>query len=265
MKHTLFMVLWLLCYAVSALATSNSSAELLELQVKGIALDPNGRGPVAILESPTTQKAFPMWIGQSEAQAIAIELEGVATPRPLTHILLKNILTQLDATVQRVVIHDVRNHTFYASIWLQHAAAVHTIDARPSDAIALALGSKAPIFVAPHVLNSVQTVPLGPPKPTQTLAKKFGMHMQSLDDQLAQAFQLSTTDGVLVAYVETDSQAARHGVRRGDVIIRVDGHHIKTVKDVLTSFTDDTANPHILLVTRDQAPITIRLDLSGAE
>ena len=265
MKRILLMVPWLLWCAVSALAASNLPADLLELQVKGIALDPNGQVPVAILESPATQKAFPMWIGRSEAQAIAIELEGVETPRPLTHILLRNILTQLDVNVQRIVIHDVRNRTFYASVWLQHGAAVHTIDARPSDAIALALGTKAPIFVASHVLDSVQTVPLGRPKPTQTLAKKFGMHMQSLDDQLAQAFQLSTTDGVLVAYVEADSQAARHGVQRGDVIIRVDGQHIKSVQDVLISLTDKTVNQHILLVTRDQAPITIRLDLSATD
>ena len=264
MKPTLFMVLWF-AYAVSALAASNLPTDLLELQVKGIALDPNGQVPVAILESPATQKAFPMWIGRSEDQAIAIELEGVSTPRPLTHILLKNILTQLDVKVQRIVIHDVRDRTFYASVWLQHGAAVHTIDARPSDAIALALGTKAPIFVAPHVLNSVQTVPLQAPKPTQTLAKKFGMHMQGLDDQLAQAFHLPTTDGVLVAYVEADSQAARHGIRRGDVIIRVDGQPIKTVNDVLVSLTDKTAHQHILLVTRDQGPITIRLDLSAIE
>jgi len=260
MKRTQLMVLWLLVYAVSAHAASSLPVELLELQVKGIALDPNGQVPVAILESPATQKAFPMWIGRSEAQAIALELEGVATPRPLTHILLKNILTQLEVEVQRIVIHDVRDRTFYASVWLQHGAAVYTIDARPSDAIALALGAKAPIFVAPHVLDSVQTVPLKPLKPTQTLAKKFGMHMQSLDDQLAQAFHLSTTDGVLVAYVEADSQAARHGIRRGDVITRVDGQQIKTVKDVLSFFTDKTANQHILVVTRDQAPILIRFD-----
>jgi bifunctional DNase/RNase len=206
-----------------------------------------------------------MWIGQSEAQAIAIELEGVSTPRPLTHILLKNILTQLDVKVQRIVIHDVRNRTFYASVWLQHGAAVHTIDARPSDAIALALGTKAPIFVAPHVLNSVQTVPLQSPKPAQSLAKKFGMHMQSLDDQLAQAFHLPTTEGVLVAHVEADSQAARHGIQRGDVIIRVDGQQIKTVKDVLGFLTDTTAHQHTLLVTRDQGPLTIRLDLSAID
>jgi bifunctional DNase/RNase len=264
MKQTLFMVLWV-AYAVSALAASTLPTDLLELQVKGLAVDPNLQVPVAILESPAAQKAFPIWIGQSEAQAIAIELEGVSTPRPLTHILLKNILTQLDVQVQRIVIHDVRNRTFYASVWLQHGAAVHTIDARPSDAIALALGTKAPIFVAPHVLNSVQTVALGSPKATQTLAKKFGMHMQSLDDQLAQAFHLPTTDGVLVAYVEADSQAARHGIRRGDVILRVDGHLIKTIKDVLASLTDQTAHPHILLLTRDQGPITIRLDLSAIE
>jgi S1-C subfamily serine protease len=70
---------------------------------------------------------------------------------------------------------------------------------------------------------------------------------------------------VLVAYVEADSQAARHGIRRGDVILRVDGHLIKTIKDVLASLTDQTAHPHILLLTRDQGPITIRLDLSAIE
>jgi serine protease Do len=91
------------------------------------------------------------------------------------------------------------------------------------------------------------------------------MHMQSLDEQLAQAFHLPTTDGVLVAYVEADSQAARHGIRRGDVITRVDGQPIKTVNDVLVSLTDQAAHQHILLVTRDQGAITIRLDLSAIE
>ena len=91
------------------------------------------------------------------------------------------------------------------------------------------------------------------------------MHMQGLDDQLAQAFRLSSTDGVLIAYVEANSQAARHGIQRGDVIVQVDGQPIKTLDDILLRFTPDKPGQHVLLVTRNQEPITIVFDLPSTD
>ncbi len=236
---------------------SDPSSTLLELQVKGITIDPDGNVPVVILEVPTSHRAFPMWIGKQEAQAIAIELEGLPTPRPLTHMLLRNILTNLHVKVERIVIHDLQNNTFFASIFLQQGHDSHTIDARPSDAIALAIATKAPILVAAHVLSAVQMVPTSPPAagPLQ-VAKKFGMHMQTLDDRLARAFQLPNTEGVLVAFVEKDSPAERDGVSRGDVITRIDGKTIKTLDELMPILTE---TPHVLSVMRQQHAVTIHL------
>lgn len=241
----------------------NPPSQLLELQVKGITIDPDGNVPVVILEVPTSHKAFPMWIGKQEAQAIAIELEGLPTPRPLTHMLLRNILTNLHVKVERIVIHDLQDNTFFASIFLQQGRDNYTIDARPSDAIALAIAMKAPILVAPHVLNAVQTVPTSPRSAASLqVVKKFGMHMQTLDERLARAFQLPDAEGVLVAFVEKDSQAARDGVSRGDVITRIDGRPVKTLDELMAALTEA---PHVLNVLRQQDVVTIRLQSSSTQ
>ncbi len=238
-------------------AASDPLSKLLELRVKGITVDPDGNVPVLILEVPNSHKAFPMWIGKQEAQAIAIELEGLPTPRPLTHMLLRNILTNLRVKVERIVIHDLQDNTFFASIFLQQGQDHHEIDARPSDAIALAIAMKAPILVAPHVLQAVQTVPTSPAEAgSQQVAKKFGMHMQTLDDRLARAFQLPDARGVLVAFVEKDSRAARDGIARGDIITRIDGVAIQTLEALLAALTEA---PHILDIMRQQRVVTIRL------
>jgi bifunctional DNase/RNase len=241
-------------------AAPNAPANLLELQVKGITVDPNGNVPIVILEALTSHKAFPMWIGKEEAQAIAIELQGVPMPRPLTHMLLRNILTNLQVKVERIVIHDLQDNTFFASIFLQQGQSNHTIDARPSDAIALAIAAKAPIFVAPHVLQAVQTIPTSPAEATPKLvAKKFGMHMQTLDERLARAFQLPHAGGVLVASVDEHSQAAQAGVHRGDIIMRVDDQVIKTLDDLMAVLTTEAPEQHRLNVIRQQREVIIRL------
>jgi S1-C subfamily serine protease len=175
-------------------------------------------------------------------------------------MLLKNILTNLQVKVERIVIHDLQDNTFFASIYLQQGQLSHTIDARPSDAITLAIATKAPIFVAPHVLQAVQTLPILPAEPPPALvAKKFGMHMQTLDERLARAFQLPHAGGVLVAFVEEHSQAAQDGINRGDIIMRVDGKTIKTLDDLMGVLATDGPEQHILNVIRQQHEVTIRL------
>jgi uncharacterized protein len=267
MKHcTAFVLVVLLSFAVSGLglAEPNPPSDLLEMQVKGVALDPQGSTPIVILEALKGHQAFPIWIGIQEAQAIALELEGTPTPRPLTHILLKNILADLQVHVRRIVIHDLRDSTFYASILLQQGTTTYSIDARPSDAITLALGAKAPIYVAARVLQSVRTVTLSGASTPQTSTKQFGMHMQSLDEKLASVFHLESTDGVLVAFVEEGSPAAQQGVRGGDVITGVNGHHIKDMQELLETLTRDTAGKEIVLqVLRDRHSLLIPLRVSS--
>ncbi len=120
---------------------------LVEMKVRGLALDPVSNMPIIVLRDEEDKRSLPIWVGIFEANAIALELEKIATPRPMTHDLIKNILESLDAQVARVVVTDLRENTFYAVLHLKLGTAEYTVDSRPSDAIALALRVAAPIFV----------------------------------------------------------------------------------------------------------------------
>src|SRR5205823_11062741 len=101
---------------------------------------------------------LPIWVGLFEANAIALQIENVATPRPMTHDLLRNVIHDLQATVQKIVVCDLQENTFYALIYLSLHGDTVAIDARPSDAIALALRTRAPIFVEDEVIDNAKTV-----------------------------------------------------------------------------------------------------------
>jgi hypothetical protein len=248
------------------LATQGMSDDILEMKVKGVTMDPFGNAPIVVLEDIAGHQAFPIWIGLPEAQAIVRALEGIPSPRPMTHTLLQNILNDLHVKVARIVINDLRSNTFYASIFLLRGSDTVIVDARPSDAIALALGVKAPIFVTKKVLGSIRTVPLSVPSSSRSTTKKFGMHLQSLDDALAEAFHLLTTEGVLVAFVEAGSQAERYGIRRGDVITNVDGRHISNLQELLEIFdTKEVGEDVVLQVVRERQARTIRMSLATHE
>jgi len=130
----------------------------LEMKVKGLALEPLSNMPVLILRDEEDKRSLPIWVGLFEANAIALELEKISTPRPMTHDLIKKILESLDARVQKIVVNDVRDNTFYAVIHLRLGSADITVDSRPSDAIALALRVGAPIFVDEEVVHKARTV-----------------------------------------------------------------------------------------------------------
>jgi bifunctional DNase/RNase len=126
----------------------------IEVQIRGLMLDPVTNMPIVVLKDIASDLVLPIWVGVFEANAIALELEKTATPRPMTHDLLRNMARGLGATVSKVVVSDLREDTFYATIWLLHAGESVTMDARPSDAIALALRWDCPIFVNPRVLRT---------------------------------------------------------------------------------------------------------------
>ena len=128
------------------------SLPLVRMTVRGIALDPITNMPIIILNDTEEKKALPIWVGIFEANAIALELEKVSTPRPMTHDLIKNILEGLGISVRQVVVNDLKDNTFFAVIELNHNGNVVNIDSRPSDAIALALRVNAPIFVSEKVV-----------------------------------------------------------------------------------------------------------------
>ncbi len=240
--------------------------DLLEMKVKGVTIDPQGNTPVVILEEPHGRRAFPIWIGLSEARAIALEMEGVSTPRPLTYALLSNILTDLNVKIVRIIITAIQDNTFYATLLLRQGSKTLTIDARPSDAIALALHVKAPVFVTKKLLDGVRTVTLQEPAASSFSTQTLGLHIQSLDTTLASFFHLATADGVLVSAVEAGSQAERHGMRRGDVITSVDGKPIKDIQDFLATCKGKKVGQEILFqVIRDRSPLMIRLLLSSLD
>jgi uncharacterized protein len=202
------------------LAAQPATEALLEVRVRGVTVDPQAGSPIVLLEELRGERVLPIWVGIFEARAIAMEMDNVAPPRPMTHDLIKNIIEGVHAQVTNVVITDLRDNTFYAQIALQAGEASLPIDARPSDAIALALRVKAPIYVAKAVFDRAPALELPGEEPTPlTVLKRHGLTLQNLTASLATHFRLPTPEGVLVSNVDAGSGAERAGVRRGDVIV----------------------------------------------
>jgi bifunctional DNase/RNase len=132
----------------------------IEMMIKGLMIDPITNMPIVILKDKAGDRVLPIWVGVFEANAIALQIENISTPRPMTHDLIKNILTEIEAEVQRIVVSDLRDNTFYAMIYLDRDGETIAIDARPSDAIALALRTRSPIFVEDSVVESAKGLDL---------------------------------------------------------------------------------------------------------
>ena len=131
---------------------------LIEMSIKGLMVDPMAGTPIVILKDKQGDRVLPIWVGVPEANAIALQIENIATPRPMTHDLLRNVITDLDGQVDRVVVSDLKDNTFYAIIHLTVRGERVAIDARPSDAIALALRTRSPILVEETVIDNAKTV-----------------------------------------------------------------------------------------------------------
>ena len=126
----------------------------VEMKIRGLMMDPVTNMPIVILKDVNGDAVLPIWVGIYEANAIALEIEKVSTPRPMTHDLIKNLLTGLDTRVHKVVVNELREDTFYAVIWLERDGHIISVDSRPSDALAIALRLDCPIFVEDEVLKS---------------------------------------------------------------------------------------------------------------
>jgi bifunctional DNase/RNase len=131
---------------------------LIEMNIKGLMVDPITNTPIVILKDKEGDRVLPIWVGIFEANAIALQIENIATPRPMTHDLLRNIIGDLDGQVDRVVVNDLKDNTFYAIIHLTVRGERVAIDARPSDAIALALRTRSPFLVDETVIDNAKSV-----------------------------------------------------------------------------------------------------------
>jgi bifunctional DNase/RNase len=125
----------------------------VEMKIRGLMMDPVTNMPIVVLKDQVTETVLPIWVGVYEANAIALEIEKITTPRPMTHDLLKNLLVGLETMVRKVVVTELKDDTFFAVIWLERNGEIISIDSRPSDALALALRMDCPIFVEDDVLK----------------------------------------------------------------------------------------------------------------
>jgi uncharacterized protein len=128
----------------------------IEVRIRGLMMDTNTNMPIVVLKDVASDSVMPIWVGIFEANAIAVEIEKLSTPRPMTHDLTRNLIRHMNAKLDRVVITEIKDDTFYAALWLRQGTEPVMIDARPSDAIALALRSDCPIYVAEQVMQTAK-------------------------------------------------------------------------------------------------------------
>lgn len=151
---------------------------LIEMAIKGLMMDPITNVPIVLLRDLESQRVLPIWVGPVEANAIAMQVENVAPARPMTHDLMRSLLQELDVHLTRVIIADLRESTFFAYLELQRDGEMLYVDARPSDAIALAIRAKAPVFVEQKVLDQAKAVETPSEQADQERLQKW---LESLD------------------------------------------------------------------------------------
>ena len=152
----------------------------IEVKIRGLMMDPVTNMPIVVLKDTQGNAILPIWVGIYEANAIALEIEKVQTPRPMTHDLLKNLLLGLNVRVHRVVVNELKDDTFYALIWMEKDGQMLSLDSRPSDALALALRVDCPIFVEEDVLKSSRIASAVAEKNTSEELRKW---LENLSDE----------------------------------------------------------------------------------
>jgi bifunctional DNase/RNase len=251
-RLTLDVPRWLLLLGVGlAAACSRAPVADVEVEVTRIALDPDARSPVVLLEDKAHTVALPIWIGPSEAHAIASRLEGFESPRPLTHDLMKSLMERLGVGLKRVIIRELRESTYYATLVLLLNGEEVEIDSRPSDAIALAVRFGQPIFVNRALLESEAAVELRGARGNALTVE--GVTIQRLSADLADFFALPIGNGVVVSDVSTGAGSPLH---RGDVVLEVDGSPIRDPADFETKVRAHGGRAE-LSVQRDGARIHV--------
>jgi hypothetical protein len=239
--------------AATALSMAGAAvrAATVEVKIGGMGIDQTVGAPVVrLVEKGAAGRDLSIWIGPFEAQAIAMEMEGVPSPRPLTHDLMKQLVERLGGKLDRVVIEAMRDNTYFATVHLETPGGKGlTVDARPSDAIALALRLHGPIFVDDKLLANAQVV--------REAVRLWGLTVQDLTPDIATFFRVPARHGVVVSDV-ADSAVA-HDLVRGDVITALDGEPIGSVGE-LTARVDARASdePVRLSVRRSGRTLDVR-------
>jgi bifunctional DNase/RNase len=255
--------LFLLGFVFSSSAALDAAQETgsVETKIKTLMLDPNSQVPIVVLETVTDKQVLPIWIDVPEARAIALELEHVTPPRPLTHDLIRNMLQGLGATVQRVLISDLRSNTYFAVVFLGFKGQEMQIDARPSDAIAVALRMKAPIYASAQVLAKSKSLPAVDTRAKES-QKKLGIQAQDLTAEIAALLDVSFQKGVLVVDVAPGSAAMAAGIQRGDIITKADDHVIPSIHELEAFVRSTKPGARVKLeIIKKGKPTTLAIDL----
>lgn len=152
----------------------------IEMKIRGLMVDPSTNMPIVVLKDVKGETLLPIWVGLYEANAIALEIEKIAPPRPMTHDLLRNLIHSLNGSVQKIVVTELKDDTFFAVVWMEQEGEMVAIDARPSDALALALRADCPIFVSDQVL---QLAKLAPVANDNASAEEMRRWLEGLNDE----------------------------------------------------------------------------------
>ncbi len=263
MQRNMAWAALVLALACGAGVQAAQDSGVFEAKVKTLMVDPASQSPVVVLETVTDKKLLPIWIDVPEARAIALELENVKLPRPLTHDLIRSLLQTLGATLQRVTITDLRNNTYFAVLTLTSRGQELQVDSRPSDAIAIALRMKAPIFATAQVLAKSKPLPPQPARAEQT-QKRLGIQVQDLTADLAALLESQQQKGVVVNDVGVASNAMKAGVQRGDIITKANDQVIQSTADLDAVLQKLKPTSQLKLeVTRKGKPMTIVVELSS--
>jgi len=235
-------------------AAAPDSQPLIQVNVYRLVVDPASRQPVVTLVDSDEKRAFPIWIGLSEARAIHSELQDMDHFRPLTHDLLARVIDKVDGKIHRVIITHTKDNVFYATLVIKTDSSLIEIDARPSDSIVMALKFKAPIYVTRSLFEKM-SIPLEAP---QEIGRDYGLNMQEITPELAKYLALESSQGVMISVVRPGSQAQKDGIQTGDILVEVDGQHIAdviTAKDLMAK----SKGPLQAKIIRAKQALTITL------
>jgi bifunctional DNase/RNase len=241
----------------SSCQAAEKVGETVEVEVLNVRFDHLSNSPVVILQDKDKAKAMPIWVGAFEAQAIAMEMRRVSSPRPLTHDLLKTILQDIGVVFEKAVVNELKENTYYARIYLTSAGKPIEVDSRPSDAIALALRFHKPIFVAKSLMERETVFDLRQIKGNITADKVRGITVQDLTEDLAAYFDLSGKGGVLVSDVEGERNAS--SLHRGDVILSIGDEEVQGVADFRDGIDKKEGREVTLRVQREGKEIRVSL------
>lgn len=255
------LVLTFLLYGLQACA-KQAEDPFVEVTFRTMQPIPGQQTAVVILKAKDGQRYLPIYIDENQAVSIYYAREGEIPKRPLTHDLFVNVMKNLDARLERVVITELRDGVYYANLVLQRDDQTLEIDSRPSDAIALALRTKAPIYAHRNLLEELpHEMPMTPKKSLQQMTlKEWGITVQELTAAMRQYFK--SQKGVLISDVQADSPAAKSGLEAGDLLIQVQKNELAGLEDFRKAVRDVREDAEVKLVIwreGERKTVTLRL------